>query len=436
MANFSIQDAFYANVAPQEYANEAALMPGGSGILDEATMLRYLGLNPDGTNALGGGGSPWAGAGNGQVSVADSILSSNMDSGGMFDWGDMIGPGLLLAGPFAGMMGAFGAAGAAGAGAGAGAGGAMDMGVGLQGWMDSLGASAAGGAGAGAAGAGGWDYGEFLQSIGIDPSSTQFAGGTMSNADIMSQIMGGTGAESSGLGQLLRQVQSMPGGSQIAQQLLNSLTGSGSGTGSGGLGSLLPLLGVGSGLNTMFNSNQAVDPNMIASLWQAGQNTYNTSLDPQNALRDRTQQQVVDASRAGQSARGIAMSPYGAGLENDAVRNFNIDWQNQKLQRQTQGTQAFSGAGNTAAHAGIANNAQAFLQNQTGLNNLTTGLQGLTGGGTQGGSTTQAGGTLGSWLTNLFSSGGSAPSGSNYNAAGTFQPYYSGYDSSGGPAYG
>lgn len=85
----------------------------------------------------------------------------------------------------------------------------------------------------------------------------------------------------------------------------------------------------------------------------AGAQTYQTALDPQQALHDRMQQQVVDASRAGQSARGIAMSPYGAGVENKAVSDFNMDWQNQQLSRQLAGLggmdQAFTGANQSNA---------------------------------------------------------------------------------------
>ncbi len=36
----------------------------------------------------------------------------------------------------------------------------------------------------------------------------------------------------------------------------------------------------------------------------------------------------------------MATTPYGAGLENDAMRKFNTDWQNQQLQRQMMGGQA------------------------------------------------------------------------------------------------
>ncbi len=191
--------------------------------------------------------------------------------------------------------------------------------------------------------------------------------------------------------------------------------------GAGGIGSLISalpnIIGAGSGLNTMFNSTPAVDPNMVNALWQAGQNTYNTSLDPQGDLYRRTQQQLQEQTRAAQAARGISMSPYGAGIENKAMSDFNIDWANQQLNRQVQGAGAFSGAGNVAANAGVANNAQAFMQNQTGLNNLTTALTGTPAGMTYNPATgqwTTAGGNpgllnqAGSWLSNLWGGGATA----------------------------
>lgn len=85
----------------------------------------------------------------------------------------------------------------------------------------------------------------------------------------------------------------------------------------------------------------------------AGQ-MLNTAFDPQNALYSRTSQQLQDQVRAGEAARGIAMSPYGAGVENKAMSDFNIDWQNNQLGRQTQGLGAFGsylgslGSGSTA----------------------------------------------------------------------------------------
>jgi hypothetical protein len=93
-------------------------------------------------------------------------------------------------------------------------------------------------------------------------------------------------------------------------------------------------------------------------LSSAGNQTYQTALDPQNALRNQLQQQVTDASRAGTSARGIGMSPEASGIENQDVSNFLINWQNQQLGRQLAGLQGMQGAmsasGNLGQQAGTA----------------------------------------------------------------------------------
>jgi len=73
------------------------------------------------------------------------------------------------------------------------------------------------------------------------------------------------------------------------------------------------------------------------NMLSAGNTVFNTAMDPQQALYNRTQQQLQDQVRAASSAAGVGTSPYGAGLENQAMSNFNIDWQNQQLQRQMQG---------------------------------------------------------------------------------------------------
>ncbi len=74
--------------------------------------------------------------------------------------------------------------------------------------------------------------------------------------------------------------------------------------------------------------------------------------DPQKELYARTLQQTQEQQRAGQAARGIAMSPYGAGLEGDATRNFNIDWQNQQLKRATDAATSMEGLGASAFNLG------------------------------------------------------------------------------------
>ena len=90
---------------------------------------------------------------------------------------------------------------------------------------------------------------------------------------------------------------------------------------------------------------QGVGQSLVPYAQQIGQ----TAFDPQNALYARTLQQLQDQMRAGQSARGIATTPYGAGLENQGLSNFNIDWQNQQLQRQLAGGQ---GMGSLTGQAG------------------------------------------------------------------------------------
>lgn len=71
--------------------------------------------------------------------------------------------------------------------------------------------------------------------------------------------------------------------------------------------------------------------------------------DPQQALYNRTSQQVMDAARANAAASGVAGTPYGQGVMDQQQSNFNIDWQNQQLQRALAGAQ---GAGGLLGAAG------------------------------------------------------------------------------------
>lgn len=87
------------------------------------------------------------------------------------------------------------------------------------------------------------------------------------------------------------------------------------------------------------------------SMLPYAQSILNLGFDPQNALYDRTLQQTTQQQRAGQTARGIAMTPYGAGLENDALKNFNIDWQNNLLNRANTASQGAGYLTNSAGNA-------------------------------------------------------------------------------------
>lgn len=73
--------------------------------------------------------------------------------------------------------------------------------------------------------------------------------------------------------------------------------------------------------------------------------------DPQQALYGRTAQRVQDQTRAGLEARGVDMTPYGAGVEGQTMSNFNIDWQNQQLQREIAAARGAAGLGTAAGEA-------------------------------------------------------------------------------------
>lgn len=111
-------------------------------------------------------------------------------------------------------------------------------------------------------------------------------------------------------------------------------------------------------------SNQDAMHNLLANQGNqagaAGQQLWQTALDPQNQLRNMLQQQVTDASRAGTSARGIGMSGNAAGLENQDVSNFLMNWQDRQLGRQSTGLQGMLSGYNQAG------------QDYTGASNLAT----------------------------------------------------------------
>jgi hypothetical protein len=86
----------------------------------------------------------------------------------------------------------------------------------------------------------------------------------------------------------------------------------------------------------------------------AGQQVYQTAFDPQSALYNRSVQQLQDQTGATNSMYGLGSSAAGAGVANQALGNFNIDWQNQQLQRQLQGLQGYGSAAGVAGQYGQA----------------------------------------------------------------------------------
>lgn len=94
----------------------------------------------------------------------------------------------------------------------------------------------------------------------------------------------------------------------------------------------------------------------------------NMGFDPNQATYNRQLFNTQQGAMAGNEARGINMTPYGAGVENEAVNRFNQDWQNQMLGRATTGLQAggqaFGQAGNLMnTGAGLSAQAPQLAQN-------------------------------------------------------------------------
>ena len=117
------------------------------------------------------------------------------------------------------------------------------------------------------------------------------------------------------------------------------------------------------GYQNVANATGAAGVGAGANLLGAGQSylpyaqqALQTGFDPQNALYNQMFQQNTDQTRAAEAARGIAMSPYGAGVENQSNLNFNNQWLNQLLGRQqtAAGTaNTLTGAANTGSTSGL-----------------------------------------------------------------------------------
>lgn len=89
-----------------------------------------------------------------------------------------------------------------------------------------------------------------------------------------------------------------------------------------------------------------LNPDIAAMLTQ--------SMDPQQALYQQTLQSTIDQTRSAEAARGLATTPIGAQSEAGTVANFNIDWQNQQLQRELAGIGGATGAYQGLIGAGAA----------------------------------------------------------------------------------
>lgn len=67
------------------------------------------------------------------------------------------------------------------------------------------------------------------------------------------------------------------------------------------------------------------------------------AFDPQQANFKQQMADLTDQTRAGLSARGIGMSPYGAGVEGNTQGRFRNDWQDRQIGREAQGASTATG---------------------------------------------------------------------------------------------
>lgn len=101
---------------------------------------------------------------------------------------------------------------------------------------------------------------------------------------------------------------------------------------------------------TAFNTTGNADIANSAALTGAGNTdltaanqVLNLGFDPQNALYNQQSQQSKDVAAANNAASGTGTSPYGTSVANQANTNFNIDWQNNQLQRAIQALSGYTG---------------------------------------------------------------------------------------------
>jgi hypothetical protein len=105
-------------------------------------------------------------------------------------------------------------------------------------------------------------------------------------------------------------------------------------------------------------------------LQQGAGSILNTAFDPQSALYAQQYNQNQQQANAQNNASGLGSTPYGAGVADQSNQNFNMNWQNQQLNRQTQGLSSADSALTDAQNIG--NSGQAGLVQSAMLPYATT----------------------------------------------------------------
>jgi hypothetical protein len=93
----------------------------------------------------------------------------------------------------------------------------------------------------------------------------------------------------------------------------------------------------------------------------AGNAILQAGFDPQKQLYSQVQNQNQQQNLAALAGLGVAGTPYGAGVAGQENTNFNLDWQNNQLQREATAANAYGGLNSTAQSDFAAGGAQGEL---------------------------------------------------------------------------
>ncbi len=130
----------------------------------------------------------------------------------------------------------------------------------------------------------------------------------------------------------------------------------------------------GDAFSPQYDATVAAGNTAAGKQFGAGDAIRTQAFDPQNALYDRTYNRLSDQIGAGNANSGLANTPYGGSVRGNALGNFNIDWQNQQLQRMMQGGQAAAGL-DTSGISQMLQPTQA--RTQAGISDIGAGLNAL-----------------------------------------------------------
>ncbi len=147
---------------------------------------------------------------------------------------------------------------------------------------------------------------------------------------------------------------STTGGAQLAPGVFDALTGMVPGLTMDGLQKAQQQYGMAMG----------AIPGLTGGMPEAQQLLTN-GFDPQQALYNRNYQSTMDKQNAINAMYGLGTSAAGAGLAGDTARNFNLDWQDRQLGRQTAALGAYG-----TEQGRVADNLTSLLNN--GANNYNT----------------------------------------------------------------